>query len=223
MATVSDAITTRREAHLSGTVCEVDRREMTFQIQPTYKVKVPAPIPEGQLDTVLKAFKSGADGARVTVRGIGKYNRQQQILGFDSVEQVILHEPLEVNSQLDDLRRMKDGWADGMQIRSDWGSGYGKAPSHEGLDWISDKMKREYPDDLPCPRIYPTPEGGVQFEWSIGPHEASLEISFEYREGYWHNLNFETMEDEERELNLHDADSWGWLETKIRRLAGSAE
>ena len=223
MATASRETSTKQEVVMSGTVCEVNRREMTFRLQPAYKVEVPAPIPERYLDTVLEAFKSGAGGARVTVRGTGRRDRQHRVLCFDSVEDVVLHEPLDVTSQLDDLRRLKDGWADGIQHPSDWGNGYGKAPSHAGLDWLDDKMKIEYPDDLLCPRIYPTPEGGIQMEWSIGQYEASLEISFDDRGGYWHNLNIETIEDEERELNLEDSDSWVWLDTKIRSLVVSAE
>ena len=133
MATVSRETSTKQEMVMSGTVCEVDRRAMTFQLQSAYKVEVPAPIPDRHLDTILEAFKSGADGARVTVRGTGRRDRRHRVLCFDSVDEVVLHEPLDVTSQLDDLRRMKDGWYDGD----------GFAPSYEGLDWLAAKMKDE--------------------------------------------------------------------------------
>jgi hypothetical protein len=29
-------------------------------------------------------------------------------------------------------------------------------------------------DDLPRPRVYPTPDGGVQAEWTVGEHEVSI-------------------------------------------------
>ena len=213
MATASRETSTKQEVVMSGTVCEVNRREMTFRLQPAYKVEVPAPIPERYLDTVLEAFKSGAGGARVTVRGTGRRDRQHRVLCFDSVEDVVLHEPLDVTSQLDDLRRLKDGWYDGD----------GFAPSHEGLDWLDDKMKDEYSGDLPCPYIYPTFEGGVQMEWSIGPYETEIEINLNDHTGEWLWIEITSEDGGEKVLNLDDSDSWAWLASEIRRLRKIAE
>ena len=138
------------------------------------------------------------------------------------VDAVSLVVPLDVPAQLDELRKLKDGWADGIQHPSDWGSGYGKAPSHEGLDWIGDALEREYPDDLPFPRIYPTPEGGVQMEWTLGRFEAEIEVNLEDRVGEWLWIEVTSEEDGEAILNLDDSDSWAWLASKIRRLEESA-
>lgn len=119
----------------------------------------------------------------------------------------------DVSAQLDDLRNLKDGWYDGD----------GLAPSHEGLDWLDARLSNEYPDHLPLPRIYPTFEGGVQLEWSIGPNDASLEVNLSGYSGYWHNLNLRTVEDEERLLNLEDSGEWNWLNAKLQRLTESEE
>ncbi len=119
----------------------------------------------------------------------------------------------DVTAQLDDLRNLKDGWLDGD----------GLAPGHEGLDWLDAMLSNEYPNHLPLPRIYPTFEGGVQLEWSIGPNDASLEINLSDRSGYWHNLNLRTGKDEERLLNLEDGGEWNWLNSELQRLTGSAE
>lgn len=125
----------------------------------------------------------------------------------------------DIPAQLDDFRQLRDGWADGMQSPADWGNGYGKAPSHRGLDWLAGRFQQCYPAHAPTPYLYPTPEGGVQAEWSLGPQEISLEVNLETRQAYWHRLNVHTIENEERELDL-DADSdWEWLAREVKRYA----
>lgn len=119
----------------------------------------------------------------------------------------------DVTAQMDDLRNLKDGWRDGD----------GLAPSHKGLDWLEAKLSNEYPDHLPLPRIYPTFEGSVQLEWSIGPNDASLEVNLSDRSGYWHNLNLQTGKDEERLMDLDNSGAWDWLNAKLQRLVESEE
>ena len=70
---------------------------------------------------------------------------------------------LDVSAQLDKLRDMKQGWLDGE----------GAPPSHSGLDWLSNAFKMYYPDGAGIPYTYPTPNGGVQMEWSINKREIS--------------------------------------------------
>ena len=112
----------------------------------------------------------------------------------------------DVPAQMDDLRNLKDGWYDGD----------GLATSHKGLDWLDARLSNEYECRLPLPRIYPTFEGGVQLEWSIGPNDASLEVNLSDRSGYWHKLNLHTDRDEERVLNLEDGGECNWLSARLQ-------
>lgn len=210
---------TTREVSMNGMVCEVDRYGMTFHLQLSPEVKVPAPIPERHLDTVLTAFKSRADGVRVTVRGIGRCDRQLRVLSFDAIMEVVLHGPPDVLARLEEFRDLQDGWADGIQHPSTWGSGYGKAPSHQGLNWLADKFTSEYPDDLPLPHTYPTPEGGVQMEWDLGRFDAELEVNLDSHEGelrLW--LDLTPADAEDKRWNLDDSDSWAYIASSIRRM-----
>ena len=87
---------------------------------------------------------------------------------------------LDFSSRLDQFRAIRDGWLEGA----------GKAPNPHGLDWLSNSVKRHYRSaDLPRPRIYPTPEGGVSLEWGIGPRRASVEIDLDTHSAEWHCLD----------------------------------
>jgi hypothetical protein len=121
-----------------------------------------------------------------------------------------LVDALDIASRLEDLKKIKDGWLDGA----------GRAPSHEGLDWLARVLKDRYPDYLPRPYAYPVPDGGVQLEWSIKRQEISLEIDFESRRGDWHSLDLNTSQEEQRELRLTDDADWSWVITRLT-IAGA--
>lgn len=104
---------------------------------------------------------------------------------------------LDVAAQLADLAQLEDGWLDGD----------GLAPDREALAWLADRFERCWPRDLPLPYLYPTPEGGVQAEWSLPPHEISLEVDLGARMGEWHALNLVTGAEETRACDLGGAGS----------------
>ncbi len=126
---------------------------------------------------------------------------------------------LNIGRQLESLRDLQDGWAEGMQLASDWGEGHGKALSSDGLDWLASQFSSRYAPDLPRPYLYPTPEGGIQAEWSLGPNEASLEIDLVTHAAEWHCLNLRTRRSTERILDLDNGDAWEWLNTELHQLA----
>lgn len=129
---------------------------------------------------------------------------------------------LNIRARLDDFRKLTDGWADGMQAAADWGNGYGIAPSPAGLDWLADEFAKHYPPHAPLPYLYPTPEGGVQAEWSLGPQEISLEVNLATGQAWWHRLDLSTTVDAERDLTL-DAAGWQWLVSELLYWAKRAE
>ena len=126
---------------------------------------------------------------------------------------------LNITAQLDELRRLEDGWADGIHHPSGWGNGYGKAPSHDGLDWLVAKFAAEYPDDLPRPYIYPTPEGGIHVEWALGTIDISLEVDLGERTGDWNWVDLSDFDTEgEKALNMDDSKDWRWIAHELRQV-----
>lgn len=132
-------------------------------------------------------------------------------------------DPLNIGLQIAGMRDLEDGWADGMQSAETWGRGYGKALSAEGLDWIAGQFDLHYAQYLPRPFLYPTPEGGIQAEWSIGPYEASIEIDILQHIGYWHCFNIENNTSSERNFDLDQADSWHCIALEIQSLERNPE
>ena len=139
-----------------------------------------------------------------------------------SLENPGIPHPLDVPARLAEFRELENGWADGMQIAGDQGSNYGKAPAPDGLHWLSGAFERHYPDDIPLPYAYPTPEGGVQLEWSLGTIEIDLEIDLQEHKAEWHCLDFGANVSDLRNLDLDNPKDWSWLAQEIRRLESKA-
>ncbi|WP_028986468.1 hypothetical protein [Thermicanus aegyptius] len=199
------------EIQLRGTVPEVDQEANTFHIQLLDGSKIKAPIEDQYFDTIKSAFNSYREPTpdRILIQGIGRFNRQGKLLGIDSVEHVILLDSLDVPTRLEELSLLKDGWFDGE----------GKALDKNGIKWFTDLFTRFYPDELPLPYVFPTIEGDIRLEWSIGPYEASLELNLNSHEGYWHVLNIENDQVEERELFLDKEKDWKFISERIESMS----
>lgn len=128
-------------------------------------------------------------------------------------------EALAFRSQLDSMRHLEDGWADGISYTPNKGKCETRAPSQSGLDWLAGALCSRYPEDLPKPYLYPTPEGGVQAEWTLGNNEIVFEIDIDSHSAYWLWFDRTSDDDDERELDLDNAKVWEWLVAEIRSKA----
>lgn len=117
-------------------------------------------------------------------------------------------DPLDVVTRLETFHALRDGWLDGK----------GFAPKREGLDWFATVFEEYYPEELPMPYLYPTAEGGIQAEWSVGQQEVTLEVNLDTHQGKWHILNMETEKEDVRPINLDDRGGWQWVVDRIREL-----
>ncbi len=196
------------EIAIRGTVPEADQDDMTFEILLADRHKVQAPASPQHLDTILRAFNGYVDGMHVLFQGIGRFSRNEQLVGFDSIEHLSILDALDVGVQIDELRLLEDGWLDGE----------GLAPPSDGLDWLYSAFDRHYPDEVPLPHLYPTEGGGVQAEWSLGPNEVTFDIDLATHVGEWHVLDTESDVDSQRTLNCDNNDDWTWLVAEIEAM-----
>lgn len=198
------------EVVLRGTVPEFDQEKMTFTMQVTNGPRVSAPVESQHIQTVLEGFNGYRSGVRVSLQGVGRFNRSNRLQSIEAVEHISLLDPNDIAARLDDFRSLRAGWLDGK----------GSAPTPSGLDWLSASFEAHYPDYLPLPYLYPTAEGGVQAEWSFRPSEISLEVSLDDRRAQWHALNLDDDQETIRELNLQSATDWNWIVATIQALGG---
>lgn len=200
------------ETSVRGTVPEADQDNMTFEVQLIDGRKIKCPIDTQHFETIMEAFNCYPKGVRILLEGVGRFNRNERLLAFDSIEHVSILDELDIPSRLEELRQLKDGWLEGE----------GRAPSREGMEWLSQVFAQYYPDDLQLPYLYPTPSGGIQAEWSLATSEVSLNIDLEAYTANWHALAMESDAESTRELRLDLADHWQWLLEEIRRLGGGS-
>ena len=199
-----------QEVTLRGVVSEADQDRMTFELQQVYGGKVTCPMPGQHRENILAAFSGFRENTKILVQGIGRYDRQNRLSSLESVEQVTLLDPLDVPARLDELRAMEGGWLEGT----------GEVPRIAELDWLSARFDSHFPDDLPLPNIYPTPEGGIEAEWSLGANSIIFGLDLNTHQGDWLRFDKGSDEEDSQSLNLDDSRAWEWLTNEIRRIAG---
>jgi hypothetical protein len=191
---------------LRGAVSEMDQDKMSFEFQLITGQKIKAPIDHQHLDAVLKAFNGYRQGEKIMIQGIGRFNRTEKLQRLESVEHITMLEDRDVGVRLDEFRNLKDGWLDGKGI----------APAKDGLAWLLEQFETMYSEELETPYLYPTPEGGVQAEWTIKSQEITLEIDLADHKGEWHQLNLASEQEIFQKLNLEEADAWAWISKQIQ-------
>ena len=165
----------RKPVTARGCIPELDHDRRKFEFWPTGGSKISIPIPDLHRQTVLDAFNGYWQSAKVSLTGIGIVTGDGNLKRVESIQELQMLAPLDVDAQIDELTMLSDGWLDGE----------GVAPSRVGLQWLAAKFAALYPCDLRRPHLYPTPEGGVQAEWSIHDHEMDLTVDLERHRGIW--------------------------------------
>lgn len=194
------------ETTVRGVVPEADQDNMTFQVQLPDGRKLPVTMSEPHIDTILKAFNGYRDGLRVLLQGVARTTRTGRLERIESIEHMSLLDPLDIAARLDELKELQDGWLEGV----------GRAPSADGLDWLSSAFDAYFPDGLPLPYLYPTEDGDVRAEWSLGGVEASADVDLTSRVASWHELDLATDAEYARQLNLSSEEDWAWLIDRVR-------
>ena len=111
-------------------------------------------------------------------------------------------------SRLKEFAELPQGWFDGDGCEID----------KPGLLWL-EQLLDTYPEALPKFYIYPTPNGDIQLEWDLNPHEPELVINIRNHSAAWFDLDLETHNFVTKELNL-DRD-WNWVISAIENLSSS--
>ncbi len=162
--------TYQEELHGIGWISEVDATGMSCRVRlrlgPT--TPVPAPLDELTFGPVKDVLEPNGEGPPVWLSGVGVFDSERRLIRFDSIhDATVLDDPddlASLDSRLDEIASLKAGWLDGDGVRPDIGA--------------LDRARRVLSDlltfEVPRPRLFATPEGGVQAEWTVGENEISV-------------------------------------------------
>lgn len=193
---------------LRGSIPEADQDRCSFHLQLMDNTRVRATITDQFRAVILEAFNGYQSGLKVMLQGSGSFNRSNKLTGIKTIDQLVALESNDVATRIEELRVLTNGWLDGA----------GVALSSDGLDWFSLSFDENYPTDMLLPYLYPTPEGNLLAEWSIGDNSCSLEVDLTTRQAEYHNLNLKTHEDSAQALNLAEQNGWQSLVQLLRDL-----
>lgn len=196
----SQAESWTEEVTLKGRIPEVDQADHGFELELRNGTKLKAPLLEVHRKTVLEAAVGYRTGVTVAVKGVIEWDRADRPKRFESVEHVTSLDPLDIETRLEELAQLQDGWLDGK----------GRALDEASLVSLAQAFDERFSPDLPLPYLYPTPEGGVQAEWTLGPWEASLEIALPTFNADYQAVHTATGDTREQTLLLAAEDGSGW-------------
>lgn len=198
------------EVFLRGRVCEFDPARGSFELELRDGLKIKAPLHEQHRTAIYEAARSYPDNDYILVQAIALKDRNNKLKSIQTVEQISELDPMDVALRLDELAQLKTGWLNGK------GRGFDRGR----LDRLAAQFDRYYSSEFPMPHIYPTAEGGVQAEWSMGDWEVSLEINVDSLNSEYQAFNVSTRDTNEHEISLAAEAGWIFLRDQLSQVVG---
>jgi hypothetical protein len=198
-----------------GYVIEIDRAKMIWTFLTIDGIKMTAPITPSIEKDVHKALEgytpNSHNNARIFVEGDVEIS-PSGITKIISVDNVEILNSLDVGARLEELKLLKEGWFDGQ----------GSALDTQGLTWLTDTWDWLCPETVPLPYLYPTPNGNIQAEWSLGKFNLSLEIDIRQQNGVCQIMDMSTgidsANDQELSFNFKNNDEWKKLFDTVQKF-----
>lgn len=186
-------------ADVVGEVVQFDRQKMTFDLLVEGN-RVSGRLDELDDDSIRIVFTAGAvgDALKVRVTGVGAYDAEDRLTRLVGIAQVQYAEDeglkaqLDVEKRLGELGKLAKGWLNGEGVPLDGA----------GVTWMADTLKAAEGSGLPRPYLYPTPEGGLQAEWSFHGAEVSAEIDLATHQAELVGVHTKTGASSDKKINL---------------------
>ena len=108
-----------------------------------------------------------------------------------------------------------------MELVPGWLDGEGVPPTRELLELVGAWLNEHQRQDLEQPKLFPTPEGGVEAEWRIG--RLDLSVEFDPRSGMaeWHLLDLHSGAVVEQQVALQGMPGMRELGIKLQQVLDS--
>jgi hypothetical protein len=197
---------------LRGIVTALDKERKTFEIQTVTENRIKSEYDQKFLDVLQGALVEMEKGRKVLIKGVGKFNAYDKLMKVDTLEDALTLDSLDVPARLEELTQLTRGWLDGEQ---------GKPLDVNAAKWLGETFDQWFDsENLPLPATFPTPEGNVQFEWSLNHHEISVLIDLGKRQAEFYALNTQNQTEQSEILDLTTNEAWLKLNQLIRDING---
>ena len=197
------------EIEIVGLVSGSDHDKETFTLKLKDGSTVSGPRDQENKSLILEAHTGYDDEQKIRVKGIGRFGRSGKLTKIESVDDVELLDKLDISERLQELKQLENGWHDGR----------GDALDGTRLSWLEETFLNNYDDaGLPLPWLYPTLEGNVQAEWTIGNWEVSLEIRLSDKHGEYQAVHMVSNRQMDEELDLTLPESWKTLNDALLKM-----
>lgn len=110
-----------------------------------------------------------------------------------------------------ELQELAPGWLDGEAV----------PPARELLELVGAWLDEHQLQDLEQPRLFHTPEGGVEAEWRIGRLDLSIEFNPSSGLAEWHQLDLDSGAVVEQQAPLQDTPAMRELGIKLQQVLDS--
>lgn len=197
------------EVEIRGSVLDVNFERKTFKIKLSSGTNLYLDLNDNIQEDVILAGKQHPK-TKLLIKGIGEFNRANKLIGFSEIENISLLDNLDIFVQIEELAELQPGWFNGK----------GQQFQEHDLKWFGEKFYNLYDPALPLPRLYPTPDGTIQAEWSTDNYEVSLEINLSDQTSEYQSVNINTTNSDDLSLNLQHVDAWKKLNNKLKIIYG---
>jgi hypothetical protein len=197
---------------LRGIVTALDKERKTFEVQTAAGTKIKGDYTPTHLEVLQSALVEMENGRKILIKGTGTFNAVDKLLKIDSLDEVLALDPLDVPARLEELAQLPKGWL---------GEQHGEPLDSKAARWLGDVFDRWYDSEyLPLPATFPTPDGNVQFEWSLNGQEISLAVDLENKQADYYALSTKNQSEVCEALDLNSPEAWMRLNQLIKGIHG---
>lgn len=181
-----------------GTVSEIDCDTRSFKV--TYggyskPLRMTFPFSESASGSLVKG---ALNRGKVFVKAVGRF-KGKKLSKVEQVEEFAILDTLDIQARLYEMQFIEPGWAEGGGVAFDKNALNDFAALLDTfVYWPSETL----------PRIFPTPEGNLEFEWGCGGIDLIMEVGLENLTG---TLFVFTEPPREIKLDFKKPDDWAKL------------
>jgi len=182
----------------TGAIVEIDAEKMSFQFRLSDGRRVPGETSEDDFH-IYSRLVIPDGGFPVRVSGTGMRDGSDNLVRITEVDELTPEQSaeqanaLDIESRLETLAQLGEGWLDDDK---------GRPIAHDLIERVA-AILQDMVDRFGTlrPYLYPTPDGGLQAEWSLPGAEVSVEFTSDGETAVFYALMTQTQTDREEEIS----------------------